>query len=257
MTNAGLQFTNTPWYRPRMGVLNFRWAMAGLLVLVMGCHQGGRTPVDEKRDPYFLTAQKRKRQGDYAGAVQTYQVALERNPRSASAHLELGLLYENDILPPRPAIAVYHYTRYLALRPNSAQAEFIRGRIRSCKLELVRVMLNTAGAQPAQRERELLQKLEQLGAENQRLRHIIQNPGQTPVMTPATNRPTTDPAVSMTNSSNPASPTQKVHRIKPGENPSSIARQHGIDLQDLLAANPGIRPSRLQINQSLKIPSPR
>ena len=244
-----------------MGVLRFHGVlMAAAVVLAVGCQQGGRTPVDEKRDPYFLTGQKRKRQGDYAGAVQAYQVALERNPRSAAAHLELGLLYENDILPPRPAVAVYHYSRYLALRPDSAQAEFIRGRIRACKLELVRVMLNTAGAQPAQRERELLQKLEQLGAENQRLRHLIQNPGQAPVPVPATNqRPPAGPSVRVAGSSNrtPSAAGPKVHRVKPGENPSSIARQHGIELDDLLAANPGIRPSRLQINQALKIPPPR
>jgi LysM repeat protein len=243
-----------------MGVLRFHGVlMAAALALAAGCQQGGRAPVDEKRDPYFLTGQKRKRQGDYAGAVQAYQVALERNPRSGAAHLELGLLYENDILPPRPAIAVYHYSRYLALRPDSAQAEFIRGRIRACKLELVRVMLNTAGAQPAQRERELLQKLEQLGAENQRLRHLIQHPGQAPVPAPATNQPAAGPSVRVAGgpSPAPAAPAPKVHRVKPGENPSSIARQHGIKLQDLLAANPGIRPSRLQINQALKIPPPR
>ena len=53
-----------------MGVLRFHGVLrAAAVVLAVGCQQGGRTPVDEKRDPYFLTGQKRKRQGDYAGAV--------------------------------------------------------------------------------------------------------------------------------------------------------------------------------------------
>ena len=113
-----------------MGVLRFHGVlMAATVVLAVGCQQGGRTPVDEKRDPYFLTGQKRKRQGDYAGAVQAYQVALERNPRSAAAHLELGCCTRTisclHVLP-LPCIitrAISHCVRTL-LRPNSSVAAF-------------------------------------------------------------------------------------------------------------------------------------
>ncbi|HCU87831.1 MAG TPA: hypothetical protein DGP39_09895, partial [Verrucomicrobiales bacterium] len=44
------------------------------------------------------------------------------------------------------------------------------------------------------------------------------------------------------------------HKVKRGDNPYSIARQHRISLSQLLAANPGLNPARLQIGQELKIP---
>ena len=53
----------------------------------------------------------------------------------------------------------------------------------------------------------------------------------------------------------PTSPSPRTHTIKPGETPTSIARQYGIKLQMLLEANPSVSARRLKIGQALNIPS--
>jgi LysM repeat protein len=42
--------------------------------------------------------------------------------------------------------------------------------------------------------------------------------------------------------------------VKGGETPTSIARQYGTSVAKLLAANPGLKPARMQIGEELKIP---
>jgi len=45
-----------------------------------------------------------------------------------------------------------------------------------------------------------------------------------------------------------------VHRVSRGENLTRIARKYGVRVADIVAANPGIRPRRLQIGQRITVP---
>ncbi|MBW3535232.1 MAG: D-alanyl-D-alanine carboxypeptidase/D-alanyl-D-alanine-endopeptidase [Gemmatimonadetes bacterium] len=45
------------------------------------------------------------------------------------------------------------------------------------------------------------------------------------------------------------------HVVASGENPTVIARRYGVSLNDLLDANPGMNPNRLQVGQELTIPA--
>lgn len=45
------------------------------------------------------------------------------------------------------------------------------------------------------------------------------------------------------------------HAIQSGDTLSQLAEHYGISLQNLLAANPGIKPERLQLGQNLRIPA--
>ena len=42
--------------------------------------------------------------------------------------------------------------------------------------------------------------------------------------------------------------------VKPGDTPSSIAEAEGVDLDDLLAANPDVDPNALTVGDELKVP---
>lgn len=44
------------------------------------------------------------------------------------------------------------------------------------------------------------------------------------------------------------------YTVVPGDYPSLIAEKCGVDLQDLLDANPGIEPTKLQVGEVLNIP---
>ena len=56
-------------------------------------------------------------------------------------------------------------------------------------------------------------------------------------------------------SSSSASITVGSYTIQPGDNFAKIAEQYGVSLQALLDANPGVDPRRLQIGQSIVLPS--
>src|SRR5437899_2558938 len=89
-----------------------------------GCLPSGRGQLDEEKEPHFLAGKSRVSQMDYKGAIESFEKALEVNPRSAAAHFELGWLFDkNDAAP---ATAIYHYDHYLALRPNADNAEIVK-----------------------------------------------------------------------------------------------------------------------------------
>ncbi|MBI3191727.1 MAG: hypothetical protein HYZ36_03600, partial [Pedosphaera parvula] len=74
-------------------------ALCRMIVLLLaglcfsGCIPRGNGPLDEQKDPYFLKGKNRANSMDYQGAIEAFEKALEANPRSASAHKELGMLY--------------------------------------------------------------------------------------------------------------------------------------------------------------------
>jgi LysM repeat protein len=44
--------------------------------------------------------------------------------------------------------------------------------------------------------------------------------------------------------------------VQAGESPYSIARKYGVKLEALMAANPGLEPTRMPIGRTLNIPAP-
>jgi peptidoglycan endopeptidase LytF len=55
--------------------------------------------------------------------------------------------------------------------------------------------------------------------------------------------------------STPAGAT-RAYVVKEGDAPYSIAKRHGVKLEALMAANPGLDPRRLRVGQTLVIPPP-
>src|SRR6266478_10111088 len=100
--------------------------LAGLLALT-GCTLTDASQVDEEREPHFLEGKARVNSLDYAGAIESFEKALEVNPKSAAAHFELGCLC--DQREADPAAAIFHFGRYLKLRPDGDKVERARSRI--------------------------------------------------------------------------------------------------------------------------------
>jgi tetratricopeptide (TPR) repeat protein len=246
--------------------------MALLMCLgISGCFPGGRSPLDEQKEPHFLAGKARVNSMDYTGAIEAFEKAIEANPRSASAHFELALLHEKGETD--FAAAIYHFERYLRLRPNADNAEIVRQRIIACKQEMAKTVSLGPVTQTMQ------QDLERLTAENRETRRQLEawqayyashpqaatNPAMTamvqpgPVTTPgsagqgqATSGPTTQPTVGR----QPTTSTARTHTVKAGESPYSIAKKYGVKLDAFLTANPNVEPKRLRIGQTLVIPAP-
>ena len=140
-----------------------------LVALVLGaggCLPSSEGQSDDQKDPYFQTGKSREMDRDFKGAIEAFEKALEANPRSALAHFELGVLYEqqeNDY-----AAALYHYDRCVKLRPNEHPADNASGRIEICKRELAKSVAQIPSMEKMQRE------LDRLTLENQQLRQNLE-----------------------------------------------------------------------------------
>jgi LysM repeat protein len=247
--------------------------LLGVLCLLAG---GGCVPTpgeraDEQREPHFLQGKSRHQAYDYPGAIESFERALEVNPRSGAAHFELGFLYGDKVKD--QAIAIYHYQRFLRLRPESPLADNIRQRIHVCK----QILASEVSLGPVSQQ--IQQDIEKLAAENTRLKQRTAELEE--ILTRATNAtlaavaprpaaatsapgtpPRNEPAPLALNStvtprSEPkAAPAPaRSYTVKAGDNPTSIAQRFGISVAALKAANPGLSERNLQIGKSLTIPA--
>ncbi len=264
-------------------------ALALVLPLVFGCSPAREAQMDEQRNPYFIEGKDRLGSRDYKGAIAAFEKALEMNPRSALAHFELAVLYEqhseqreNDYVA-----ALYHYNQVVRLRPHAYPADNARQRVASCKQELVRSQSMAPVYQQTVRE------IDRLKEENQQLHRQVdtltaqaasqfiapaalttrqaQNtqPGASAARTESLSEPTgRSGRVGEKTGETPIArergtvPTQSArgtgrsHTVKAGETPYSIARNYGLRPDALLAANPGLDARRVRIGQTLAIPTP-
>ena len=257
---------------------------AALLVLGClwwsGCSPPGETGLDGEKDPNYLAGRSLRTALNYTAAIEAFEKALETNPRSAAAHLELGLIYYQNV-GTNWARAIYHFEKYLALRPKANNADLIRQDIDNCKLALAKEVPYTPGNELVRREVERLarenvdlrQQLEDLKAQlalrpataaNGGAAFSPVNPSNPKPLLPAqaasnpavqygqaAERPTASPASDETARS---TTTSKSHVVRSGDTPYAIARSYGVKLASLLGANPGMDPRRLRPGQTVVIP---
>ena len=249
----------------------FRTAPLLLLGLVLsGCAPSD--PKDEEKEQFFLAGKSRVNTMDFKGAVESFEKAVEVNPKSAAAHFELGCLYDRKEAD--PAAAIYHYERYLKLAPNSGKEEIIKAHILTCKQQLAQTVDLGPVTEKQQRE------LEKLVAENKRLQEELEkwrayaarlqnaNNLASPTSLPPRGvqpSPLGESAAgspSLSNSASPSRPltvnttTLRTHIVKAGETPTVIARKYGVKVEALMSANPKLDARHLQVGQALAIPSP-
>jgi LysM repeat protein len=261
-----------------------RRLVSGLLLLLCaaGCIPTRDAGAEEEREPHFQRGRELSRAKDFRAAAEAYERALEANPRSASAHFELGLLCETQLYD--PAAAIHHFDRFLKLRPTSDKAEIVRQRANNCKMELAKLFLIAPNAPSVQKEMDKLRsEVERLGLENNQLRRHVElltaqatahsvrvtstPPASVPVQvtaasekktpSPAAMAPLTPVAAKIPEPAPKSAPSaSRTHTVKQGDYPATIAKQYGVKLEALMAANPGLDPKRMKIGQTVTIPAP-
>jgi tetratricopeptide (TPR) repeat protein len=241
-----------------------------LLLSLDGCLPSSQSQMEEEKEPHFLAGKSCINNMDFKGAIEEFEKALEANPHSASAHFQLGWLYEER--EPDPAAAIYHYERFLKLHPNSDNAEVIKQHITNCKQDLAKTIL------PLPMTPGLQHEFEQLAEENKRLRDEtekwrvyagrLQASTNPPPIQSSSARGTPASAIPQLGQTNAAqasaaearspagSGTARTYIVKAGDSPYSIARKNGVKVDALMAANPGLDARRLRPGQTLNLPSP-
>ncbi len=264
-----------------------RLVMAALLALgASGCFPLSDGPTDEEKDPHFLAGKSRLSSMDYDGAIAAFENALISNPKSAAAHVELGLLYEekkNDY-----AAAIYHFERHLALRPESNLAETVKQHILACKLELARTVpfalvnrqvqdelrrLNTRNSELHDQVEQLkAQLVDQAAAFSNQLAQATQAAAQVAAQAASPSPREPERAEPERRSRTPERATvidiyrpppargttaPRTHIVRSGETLASISRRYNVRLSSLQAANPRLDPRRLKPGDIVTIPAGR
>jgi LysM repeat protein len=254
------------------------WCVALALAFglsLAGCMPINEPPQDETANPYYRTAKARLQARDYSGAIDAFEKAIQLDPNAVMAHFELALLYEQQMAD--YASAIYHYNKVLKLRPNGYPADNARVRVRVCRQELAKseAMSSLVPSLPLQ--------FEKLREENQRLHSLIASqrveltnlraqlvaaraaagatpsppskPGVGGEAVASGSAPKSPTAASPSPSSSAATQPARLHTVQPGETLAAIARQYGVSLQAVQAANPRVNPRRLKVGQRIVVPS--
>jgi tetratricopeptide (TPR) repeat protein len=259
------------------------YALVPLLLLCFAPLWGGCSPEtfvspDEDRD--FQRARDAERLRDYQGAAEYYERALERNPRAAVIHLAYAALCEGQLR--RYAQAVYHYQRYLRLRPDDLRADDIRRRVTNCTERLatsvplvVRSEIIARDLEAVRRENQnLLARISNLASvanhwsnEVRRLNMASQDAGESGSQS-RSRRASDGPLAAKREGDGDsadrfprstlggfnAAGSARTHRVERGETLIRIARQHGVSVEALRQANPRVHERRLLPGTVLRIP---
>jgi tetratricopeptide (TPR) repeat protein len=243
-----------------------------LCLFMAGCRFGSTIQSDEQKDPYFLAGKNRLQERNYQGAIEMFEKALDVNPRSAAAHFELGVLYEQQQMD--YGAALYHYQRTVMLNSNMPFAELARQRMQECKRELAKSVIQPISMAAIQQELDKLRvENQQLKQQLQQWRNYYEGKGVTlsNVVHGATGSPSratrsiinerTDSSTSATQTSsfartNMPLTSTRTHRIVSGDTPAAVARRYNIRLSALEKANPTMDARRLRPGQTLVIPPP-
>ena len=231
-------------------------------------------------EPNYLEGRNRATARDYDAAIECFEKALQANPHSAAAHLELAVIYDQH--KHDYAAAIYHYQRHLNLQPDSHAAEGVHEHIASCKIELAK------GAPFGAISREMQRDVEKLSSANTSLRQqvesltaqLAQHPlvvtqyvtnigaSYTPSPTPLAqvHAELSQPSIMRTNASRArvsdpvrAAPSPSVSQsltyiVRPNDTVAAIARRYGLSPQSILSANRSLDPRRLRPGQVITIP---
>jgi LysM repeat protein len=264
---------------------------AAFIAAAAGCSPMDQGAQDEEREAHYVLGKSRVNAMNYDGAIEAFESSLETNPHSAAAHYQLAMLFENQ--ESDPAAAIYHYQQYLKYNPKAENADIISQHIASCKQQLAADVMQLPSAPAAQQQLEKLTEenrrlhdqltqwqnyyaAQQAAARTNQM--VAQAYAQTRVSpqnnfaAPPQNTSQMPDDVTLGNpnpqASSAATPRQPAttrstpsrpmgrHTVARGETLAMIARNSGISLSALQAANPNVNPKKLKAGQVLNLPSP-
>jgi LysM repeat protein len=235
-----------PWFAVVLAVVCIGWT---------GCGNGARESREE-RDPILRKARERKNAQDFEGAAALYAKAIEKKPALAQAHLELGLLYDQNL--EQYVRAIYHYERYLELDPKAEKREIVEELMRVAKLSFAASLPD----KPAEAVREIAMLKEEIEWLKDQLGQRVPE-RVSPAPTAAVRAiPPVPPVAPVAAKAAPApAATQQTYTVQVGDTLSRIAGKVYGDSskwKPIFEANRNVlpNPQSIRVGQPLVIPKP-
>jgi|GEM_PF-1066309 len=92
--------------------------LAAVVLLLAGCNQ------KDSMKEAMNSAEKRVKLGDYKGAIEFYEGALDGTTKSADIYYKIGMLYDDKLK--EPLHAIHHYDRYLEIAPEGGYIKEVK-----------------------------------------------------------------------------------------------------------------------------------
>ncbi len=231
-----------------------------IAVLAMtGCNDNGLSADEkEERDPLVKTGVAYMEQSQWDEAEQAFKEALDNDPLMAKPHLNLALIYQQ--YKPNYIYAIYHYDRYLELRPESEKATFIRE-----QRDKVSRALAIQAIQQSPEIQKVAVELKRLQQENESLRKQLASSGPSSRQAPQAaavvkTEPKPEPAPTTVKPAAKPARSHSIYTVVAGDNLTKIATKFYGDSSHsdiIFDANRDSlsNPNSLRVGQTLVIPS--
>ena len=227
------------------------------VVVLSACNKDAQSSdAREERDPLVKTGQAYMEQQRWDEAEQAFREALDNEPMMARPHLDLAVIYQQH--KPNYVHSIYHYDRYLELRPESEKAEFINEQ----KKNLQQAVANNIIKESPQ-VKQVVDELNRLRKENASLKQQLTD--NSPVAKPASAASAEQPSPTTAAASTVNQPVQKaasqqIYHVVAGDTLTKIATRFYGDAakwDDIFEANKDTLPSpgALRVGQTLVIPA--
>ncbi len=251
---------------------------ASVMLLLVGCSNHSQEDANHTGPgKAYEEAQNRVKQRDYKGAIVAYEAELRDKPDNAEAHLEVAILHQKRTYD--FAAAIFHYQKFLDLRPDSDSRISVEKSIEVCK----RAIASTVELEPNSfalqkhvteltktnekrtREIQLLEQknadltgdISKLTAELAKLAAEIQRIKQQGAMEYAKSLREGGAATAGVSQEFIDSIVEKYtlrYTIQPGDSFWKIANDHNIDVALLQSANPDLSAKSIRPGDVMNIP---
>lgn len=238
-----------------------RGSLALLCLLVLSsCGKFGGGADD--RDPNLKRARERRAVGDFTGALEWYQKALDKRPKTARIHWDMATVYDQHLT--NELRAIYHYERYLELDPKAERRKLVEQSIGLAKLSYA-VSLPDRTSESVQEIARLRREIDALRKLVTESREKIAELTAPPAPAAAAALPVPTPASALvgTTAAQKTAPAQPAsfesYIVQPGDTMSRIAKKmyNNANKWDVIyEANRGSlkRPQDIKVGQTLIIP---
>jgi tetratricopeptide (TPR) repeat protein len=222
------------------------------VIALSGCNDKGLSADEkEERNPLVKTAVAYMDQSRWDEAEQALKEALDNDPDLAKPHLELALIYQQ--YKPNYIHAVYHFDRYLELRPQSEKAALIRE-----QRDKVLRALEIQAIQNSPELKQIAAQLQQLRSENEALRKQLA-PAAAPAPA-AKSAPGAESKPAAVTAAATAATGHQIYTVVQGDTLTKIASKFygdGGSWEPIFEANRDSlsSPSSLRVGQTLVIPA--
>ena len=211
------------------------------VIFFSACSSSEITLVEEVEERQFRIAKDFQSQGLYEEALIEYLSLISVRRESPESHLEVGYIYLQTLKD--PIRAIYHFDRYLELKPDSERTIQVKQLIDTAKLEFLR-QLPTMPFQTGLDRIDLLEIIEKLKKENyelklkhnQALNHIESIEGEEAMAlfsTSLNKRFSEQQSISLNEESNNLESLNDLESVDPREVPKSYIVQPGDTLSKI------------------------